>query len=121
MTRKILVVEDDAMIAEAITDIISILGHQVIWFESGPEALLMSESTRFDLAIIDLELPAMPGVEVADRLNELQPDIQILYVTGFSEQEERIDVSLPHVAGILHKPFEMVELQEAVENTLSSA
>jgi CheY-like chemotaxis protein len=117
--KKILVVEDEAMIAEAMSDIIEILGHEVIWFESGIEALRMSSGVHFDLAVIDLELPAMPGLEVAERLLERQPDVRIIYSTGYSEQEEQIDLSHPHVAGIIHKPFEMADLQRAVENALS--
>ena len=117
--RKILIVDDEAMIAEAMNDIISLLGHQVTWFESGTEAVKMAGGRGFDLAVVDLELPGMRGIEVADELARLEPGIRILFVTGFSDQEDLIDYSQGHVSGIIHKPFEMAELQEAVEKALA--
>jgi len=117
--KRILIIEDEAMIAEAMSDIIAILGHEVIWFESGLEALSTGAGEPFDLAIIDLELPAMPGLEVAEKVRENHPDIKILFSTGFSEQEEEIDLTQPHVAGIIHKPFEIADLQRAIENAIS--
>ena len=118
--RTILIIEDESMIAEAMADIISILGHRAIWFESGPEALLAAERDPFDLAIVDLELPAMPGIEVAEELVRIQPEIRVVYSTGYSEQEESIDHSLPYVAGIIHKPFEISDLQHAIEKALGN-
>ncbi len=117
--KRILIIEDEAMIAEAMRDIIAILGHEVIWFESGLEALAAGVGVSFDLAIIDLELPAMPGLEVAEKIREYHPDIRILFSTGFSEQEEQIDLTQPYVAGIIHKPFEIADLQRAIEKAFS--
>jgi CheY-like chemotaxis protein len=117
--KRILIVEDEAMIAEAMSDIIEVLGYETVWFESGLEALKLSADSRFDVAVIDLELPAMPGLEVAERLLKRQPDLRIIYSTGYSEQEDQIDPTHPQVAGIIHKPFEMADLQQAIENALA--
>ena len=117
--KRILIIEDEAMIAEAMSDIIAILGHEVIWFESGLEALAAGVGVSFDLAIIDLELPAMPGLEVAEKIREYHPGI--LFSTGFSEQEEQIDLTQPYVAGIIHKPFEIADLQRAIEKAFSKS
>ena len=116
--RRILIVEDERMIAEAISDIIVSFGHSPTWVCSGPEALEQLEGERFDLAVVDLELPLMPGIEVADRLMERQDDLRILFATGFSRQEELIDASEPRIAGVIRKPFEIADLKAAVENAL---
>ncbi len=119
--RRILIVEDDSMIAEAISDIVASFGHSPTWVGSGPEALERLEGERFDLAVVDLELPLMPGIEVADRLMERQGDLRVLFATGFSRQEEQIDSSEPRIAGVIRKPFEIADLKAAVENALSDS
>ena len=119
--KKILVIEDDAMIAEVVSDIIETLDHAHAWVPDGTEALLKVENDPYDLAIMDLELPRMPGLEVAVRLLKANPNMRILFMTGASEQEENIETSNPGFVGIIRKPFEMSELQSAIEKALSEA
>lgn len=114
----ILIVEDDRIIAEAITDIVQSLGHRSDWSPAGPDALLKATETDYDLAILDLELPQMPGIEVAAELKALKPGIRILFTTGTSEQEKHIDDADPQVAGIIYKPFDITDLQSAIEKAL---
>jgi DNA-binding response OmpR family regulator len=115
---KILIIEDDKMIAEAVSDIVETLGYRPIWATAGPEALEKASQEEYDLAILDLELPRMPGIEVAEKLMIVNKGLRILFTTGTSDQEELIETSNTRIAGIIHKPFEMADLQSAIEKAL---
>lgn len=118
--HRILVVEDDEMIAEALTDILDSLGYRFMVASTGPEALERIKDQKIDLAIVDLELPIMPGIEVADKLTKLQPGIRVIFTTGYSDQEEHIDLSVPHYVDVMRKPFEIADLKTSVENALNT-
>ncbi len=94
---KILIIEDDKMIAEAVSDIVETLGYRPIWATAGPEALEKASQEEYDLAILDLELPRMPGIEVAEKLMVVNEGLRILFTTGTSDQEELIE-TITHLA-----------------------
>lgn len=121
MSNKIiLIVEDDPMIADALSDIVTVLGYTSVWAGTGDDALQLLEvyDDPFDLAILDLELPGLSGTETAKKLKELIPDIKIIFSTGYSDQEDNIDTNDPNVFGIIRKPFELDDIKAAIEKVL---
>lgn len=114
---RILIVDDDPMVAEAITDLVSSFGHSPVTVNSGEAALSLMRKDQFDLAILDLELPGIIGIDAARAMVGMQPGIKILFSTGYSKQEEQIDTSAGYFHGIIRKPFDINDLKAAIENT----
>ena len=119
--RKIIIVEDDKMMAEAICDIVEAIGHQPTWAPAGPEAIISVSGNNYDLVILDLELPKMSGTEVAQQLLTIAPELRILYTTGSIEQEDRFQSHDPRIAGVIYKPFDMSDLKSAIEMALDES
>jgi DNA-binding response OmpR family regulator len=108
---ELLVVEDDPVIGGTLRDSLTAYGHEVRWARTGGEALRVAAERRADLAIVDLGLPDIDGVEVTRRLRESQPDVVIVILTA---RRDEIDVVVGLDAGAddyLTKPFRLAELQ----------
>lgn len=120
MRKRVLIVEDDSMIADVLSDILETMDLESSWASRGTEALALIESMDFDLAILDLELPGRPGTEVAKEIKALLPKIKIIFSTGFSDLEEDIDTSDKNFLCVVRKPFEIVEIKAAIEKGLAN-
>jgi chemotaxis response regulator CheB len=89
--RRVLVVDDSADVANAISVLIRVLGNEVQTAYSGPEALELGAGFRPDVVLLDLRMPQMDGYEVARRLRR-EPwgaDLTLVAVTGWGEEEHR--------------------------------
>ena len=117
--KRILIVEDDPMVADVIGDIVATLGFESVLANNGAAVFERFEETDFDLVIMDLELPAMNGFDVACRLKRMDPGVRILFSTGYSDTIDLIDLSEPSYCGIIRKPFDLVGIQTAIEKALA--
>ena len=121
MIRRILIVEDDSMVADVIGDIVAALGFESVCASNGIDVFDRFEESEFDLVIMDLELPAMNGFDVACRLKRIDPTVRILFSTGYSDTIDLIDLSEPSYCGIIRKPFDLAGIQTAIEKALARA
>ena len=71
--QSILVVDDDPNLRKTLADILKVKGYQTVVAANGAEAIALAESTPVSLALIDLMLPDMPGIEVMARIKALSP------------------------------------------------
>ncbi|MBB3965889.1 CheY-like chemotaxis protein [Rhizobium metallidurans] len=104
---RILLVDDDVLIAMSSADMLADLGHEVVEAHSGQEALgLMRDTKRFDLMITDYSMPGMTGGELAKIARDLIPDLPILIASGYAELPPDID----HDVARLGKPYTQDQL-----------
>ncbi len=104
---SILLVEDDLLIAMSTVDMLQDLGHRVIEANSGAEALRLLESGEpVDLVITDFSMPKMTGVELAEAVRALRPDLPILLATGYASFPDGTEIDLPR----LNKPYTQGQL-----------
>jgi DNA-binding response OmpR family regulator len=109
VTGRILVVEDDAAIADVLRRALRQEGHEVRSAQDGVEALEMAEAFVPDLVILDLGLPKLDGVEVCRRLRA-ESDAPILILTARTDTEDRVEGLDSGADDYLVKPFERKEL-----------
>jgi DNA-binding response OmpR family regulator len=108
-TGRVLVVEDDAEIADVLRRTLRQEGHEVKTAADGEEALDAAASFLPDLVILDLGLPKLDGVEVLRRIRT-DNDVPILILTARSELDDRVDGLDTGADDYLVKPFEREEL-----------
>ena len=115
-SATILVVDDDALVAMSLTDMLEDLGHKVIGVNSGKQALEILESHQnFDLMITDHAMPGMTGLELAQIARGKRPAMPILLATGYADLPHGQFSNLPR----LSKPYRQAQLQAEVEKLLS--
>ena len=118
-TEKILVVDDEKLIRESVKDILESLGYIVEQAESGTEALnlLIKEKKKPQLAIIDMSMPKMNGVETIRKIREIDKKMKILLSSGHLEKDKMIPDDL-NLDGILPKPYRLRELALKIRQVL---
>ena len=86
-------------------------------FSQPEDALEWATNNPVDLALLDIDMPNMNGLELAKRLKEIGPGISIIFITAFSQYA--LDAFDVHATGFLLKPFDQARLTEEVEYALS--
>jgi signal transduction histidine kinase len=119
--HTILVVEDDPGVAEYSARVLAELGYQVLVANDGPEALkLLEEGRKIDLLFTDVVLPTLNGRELARQAALIQPDLKIIFTTGYTRNaiihSGRLDPDVVLVA----KPFTPDTLAKRVRAVLSA-
>jgi DNA-binding NtrC family response regulator len=117
---SILIVDDEKDLADLLGAVLQIEGHNVECAMNGREALEKRRLSDFDLALIDIKLPDMNGVQVFMELKKQSPKMQAIMMTGFS-LEDMIEKALTEGAyTCIHKPFDPEMVIELVKKMVSS-
>jgi CheY-like chemotaxis protein len=108
---KVLVVDDDPVVARSFDRVLSGKGYAVITARDGLEALDKIEHEAYDAVFTDIRMPGMDGLEVAARIKATQPWLPVVIVTGYGSPASEARAKQIGVAGFLHKPLspEMIE------------
>jgi CheY-like chemotaxis protein len=117
-TRRILVVDDEPFVCQAMEMLLAFDGHQVKSVNSGKEALAALETDTFDLVITDFAMPAMKGDELAATIKSRLPSQPIVMVTAYAEMFQSSDCPLPGVDLLISKPFFLDDLRGAIAKVL---
>lgn len=122
MAYKIFIVEDEALIAESLQEILEVLDHEVLGIaDNGIDALKMIEKTDPDLILMDIQLKGeMDGIDVAESLKE-KSQVPFIFTTAFADGEtiERAKDKGPY--GYVVKPYGINDIRVAIEIAISNA
>lgn len=106
----ILVVDDDANLRKTLGDILRIKGYQAIIAGNGAEAIAAMAQAPISLALIDLMLPDMPGLEVMARIKAISPLTEAIILTGHASMDTAIEATKKGAFSYLVKPYQMDDL-----------
>lgn len=113
--KRILLVEDERVMRETLRRLFAQDLHTVVEANNGAEALSLFRAGKFDLVVMDFEMPFVKGDELAARIKQVAPSQPILMITAF---QQRPNKSNP-VDKVLNKPFDCARLRETVSSLLS--
>ena len=119
--KRILIVDDDADIRANMTDILGAVGYRTSVAASGPEALKLLEEHRFEVALLDLKMDGMDGVELYRNIRRLYPETEAFLVsayTGDGVAEEAVELGILRV---FRKPVDVNELISSIDKALARA
>jgi len=117
---RILLAEDDASMRGFLVRALEKAGHDVIAFANGEEAYERLKTEPFTLLLTDIVMPKMDGIELARRASELDPDLKIMFITGFAAVILNNDIAAPKDARVLSKPFHLKDLVREVDRLLAA-
>ncbi len=108
----VLVAEDNPLNFELVRDLLDACGHQVEWARDGQEALDLAQTGRFDVLLIDLNMPRLDGLEVvrAIRANPPARPLRVIALTADAMIGVRDDLFAAGVDGYLAKPLDLAAL-----------
>lgn len=113
--KKILLVEDDPDVSEALTEWLRENDYKVEAVYSGPEALEHLECRTYDMVLLDGHLPGMDGEFVCKRYREAGGKTPVLMLTGQTESEAKAMFVAAGANGVLEKPFDLDNLISTIE------
>lgn len=116
-TTRILIAEDEAIVAMVLADSVRKLGHHVDVVDNGKRALQQLRDSSYDVAILDLGLPGLPGNEVAEQARQKRPRLTTVLMTGWSLSDE--DERRQPFDFVLSKPFDDRQARNALERALA--
>jgi two-component system OmpR family response regulator len=111
---RILVAEDDAVLADAVQRLLRQSGHAVDWVQNGAQAEDAVQVGQFDLLILDLGLPKKSGLEVLKRLRARDSRLPVLILTASDGVSDRVRGLDAGADDYLAKPFDIAELEARV-------
>ena len=112
--RRILVVDDEPLVCDAVKLMLDFDGHDVATAGSGKEALAKLEQGKFDLVITDYEMPGMKGDELAAAIKARDAIQPVVMITAYAELLQSSGNPLTGVDWLISKPFLLENLREAI-------
>ena len=113
---RILIVEDDKMIREGISEYLSEFGYSVIEAKDGREAL-NKFNNDINLVVLDIQIPFINGLDVLKEIRK-KSELPILILTAFSDEEYKLDAYTNLVDGYVEKPFSLPVLKAMIDSLI---
>jgi two-component system cell cycle response regulator CpdR len=118
---RILLAEDDNDMRRFLVKALQNAGFSVASFDNGLSAYNRLREEPFELLLTDIVMPEMDGIELARRATELDPEIKVMFITGFAAVALNPDNHAPKDARVLSKPFHLRDLVNEVQRLLKAA
>ncbi|MBX7084010.1 MAG: response regulator [Nannocystaceae bacterium] len=118
-SRRVLLVDDERSMCEWLAPALEASGFVVRWFTSANEALAVLAQEDFGVAIADLYMPEMSGLEFCHRAARLRPALPVVTMTGFGTADTARAVERAGAFELVPKPFELETLCAALERALA--
>jgi signal transduction histidine kinase len=117
-TGSVLLVEDNEAVGEFAEALLRELGHHVVRTKSGGEALEVARVAQFDVVLSDVVMPGMSGLELAEALTAMKPELPVILTTGYSDE-----ISRSGAGGrpVLLKPYRLEALASVIDETLRAS
>src|SRR5947208_3657145 len=112
---RLLIVDDDEQLAQALARRFQRLGYAATLVNSGEQALETAGHAPFDVVLLDLHLPGLDGLEVLAKLKELHPELEVILLTAHGSIETAIQAMRKGAYDYLTKPFHLPELEVHID------
>jgi len=121
MTKKanLLVVDDEPIERQTLTDILRLEGYHVVAVANGEAAVDHVRLNPIDLIILDLRMPGMNGLEVVKVVNQISPDVEIILLTAHGSMESAIEALRNRIHDYLLKPASPAQIIDSVKRGLA--
>ena len=113
-SRRLLIIDDEAIVGKRLQQVFGKLGFTVAVFEDAAQALEAFRQEPFDIVVTDLKMEGMDGIEVLNRVRQLHPSTRIIIITGYAQPETSEEAFKLGVFDFIPKPFRLEQLKEAI-------
>ncbi len=120
MKPSILIVDDDDVMQETLSDVLRKRGYEVFAVGSGNGALSVIKKNLIDLILLDMKLPDVDGLEILKKVKEFDTEILVIMMTAYSDVQTAVSAMKSGAYHYINKPFEVEELQLLIEKGLET-
>ncbi len=119
-TETILVVEDEEMLRTLVKEVLTRAGYSVMFAVDGEDALRVydAERSRIDLVLLDFGLPKLAGDEVLVALRERDPEVKVVFSTGYVRKEKSRELLTLGARGVVFKPYTVLDMLDTIRDVL---
>jgi len=117
----ILLVDDEANIRTVFSDVLKRAGYRVKAVENGHEAIKEVEENTYNLALVDLRMPKMDGIDVLENIKKRKPEVPVIIYTGHGSVTTAVEAMRKGAVDYLNKPFSAEELKLSIRKALEGA
>ena len=112
---RVLVVDDDISFAESLTDILTEKGYVAVAVNNGKDALEKIKGQPFDVALVDIKMPVMDGLQTFKEIKKLKSSITVIMMTAYSMDDLVHDALKEGAYGVLRKPLDIEQVIKRIE------
>ena len=116
---RLLVVDDELIVRDSLDKWFREEGYEVAVADSAQEALGKMAAGRFDLALVDIKMPGVDGVELQKRMHEIDPEMLVIIMTGYASVETAVTALKNGAYDYVSKPFDPDDMAHTVHNALA--
>jgi two-component system response regulator AtoC len=120
MKPAILVVDDDEVMRQTLSDVLRKRGYAVSTAETGGQTISSIKEQLFDLILLDIRLPDMDGLDVLKRIKEIESDLMVIVMTAYSDVQTAVMAIKSGAYDYIDKPFELEELKILIKKALET-
>jgi DNA-binding NtrC family response regulator len=120
MKPSILIVDDDEVMQQTLSDVLRKRGYEIFSVSSGNGALPVIKKNIIDLVLLDMKLPDVDGLEVLKKIKELDTEILVIMMTAYSDVQTAVSAMKSGAYHYINKPFELEELKLLIEKGLET-
>jgi DNA-binding NtrC family response regulator len=120
MKPSILIVDDDDMMQETLSDVFKKIDYEVFSVGSGNGALSVIKKNIIDLILLDMRLPDVDGLEILKKIKEFDTEILVIIMTAYSDVQTAVTAMKLGAYHYINKPFELEELKLLIEKGLET-
>ena len=115
---SILIVDDDVGVCQTLADILEAKGYQVDTATDGFQAIEKAREAAFDVALMDMKMPGMNGVETYRKMKKSELKTKVIMITAYALEELIREAYVEGIVGVMHKPLEVDKLIESINNAI---
>ncbi len=122
-TERVLLVDDDKKVALMETHMMEKLGYTVTCFSSSTEAfnVFLTNPRIFDVIFTDMTMPELTGIQLAEKIYHIRPDIPVILCTGLGDTLDDYKFSAPSIKGVIKKPVSVSDLSFRLRKVLDES
>jgi two-component system cell cycle sensor histidine kinase/response regulator CckA len=116
--ETVLVCDDNPEVCDLMASVLSLRGYTILRARDGQQALALAHKGKLHLLVTDVAMPGLDGIGLAAELRKNEPELSVLYVSGYAEDAERVAASLGPRTWFIPKPFLPADLTRTVWSML---
>jgi len=118
--KNILVVDDDTGVRTVFSSILRKVGYRVTAVKNGYEAIKVIDEESFDLALVDLRMPGLDGIQVLERIRTRRPQTRVIIYSAYGSVTTAVEAIRKGAADYLNKPFSPDDLKAGVKKAVEN-